>query len=330
MTRSRHAIGKLSFLLLLSGFAAPGAPAAEASKAPANHPPGFVRPEPDEVIRLWPGDAPGLVPGGKAETFVNERFANVSVPQMFVYLPPREKACGTALVICAGGGYGHLSMCLHVENVVKLLNDRGIAVFGLKYRTRYGGNDVEADALADGKRAVRIVRSRAGEWAIDPRRIGVQGYSAGANLALHLSCRFDDGDPGAADAIERVGCRPDFCVFMCLWPNGRTAAEFPLRKGSPPAFFAHARDDTIAPIRFALEIDEKLRGLGVPEQMLVVESGGHGAFHCGMVEGPGARWPESLLPWLEKTGMWRRSPPARQERPAASSVMETKPGLLRS
>jgi endo-1,4-beta-xylanase len=258
------------------------------------------------LIQLWPGDAPGLVPGGKAETFVNERYASVSVPQLFVYLPPKEKASGTALVICAGGGYGHLAMCLHVENVVKLLNDQGIAVFGLKYRTRYGANDVVADALADGKRAVRIVRSRSAEWAIDPRRIGVQGYSAGANLCLNLAGRFDDGDPQAADAIERVGCRPDFCVLMCLWPNERTIADFPLSKHSPPAFFAHARDDKTAPVSFAVEVREKLRSIGVPEEMFLVESGGHGAFHCGMVEGPGAQWPEALLAWLAKINMWRR------------------------
>jgi acetyl esterase/lipase len=304
--RFTNKLGWLSLALLVVSTTGPWATAAEKEKASANHPPGFVKPEPHAVVRLWPGDAPGLVPGGKAETFVNERYANVSVPQLFVYLPPKEKAGGTALVICAGGGYGHLSMCLHVDNVVKLLNDQGIAVFGLKYRTRYGTNDVMADALADGKRAVRIVRSRAAEWAIDPHRIGVQGYSAGANLGLNLAGRFDDGDPHAADAIERVSCRPDFCVLMCLWPNEKTIADYPLRKDSPPTFFAHAKDDTIAPISFAMEVDEKLRGLGVPEEMFVIESGGHGAFHCGMVEGPGARWPEKLLPWLEKMKMWRR------------------------
>jgi acetyl esterase/lipase len=305
---------RLSLPLLSGVFAASAAAAAEAEKekaASANHPPGFIKPEPDAVIRLWPGDAPGLVPGAKAETFVNERHANVSVPQLFVYLPPKEKSSGTALVICAGGGYGHLAMCLHVENVIKLLNDQGIAVFGLKYRTRYGDNDVVADALADGKRAVRIVRGKAKEWAIDPHRIGVQGYSAGANLALNLMGRFDDGDPQAADPIERVSCRPDFCALMCLWPNGRPIADYPLRKDAPPAFFAHAKDDKTAPIGFAREVDEKLRGLGVREEMLVVESGGHGAFHVGMVEGPGARWPEALLPWLAKVDMWRRSPAAR-------------------
>ncbi len=239
---------------------------------------------------------------------MNERYGNVSVPQLFVYLPPQEKASGTALVIAAGGGYSHLALCLHVENVVKLLNDQGIAVFGLKYRTRYGTNDVVADALADGKRAVRIVRSRAAEWGIDPQRIGVQGYSAGANLCLNLAGRFDEGDPAAADTIERVSSRPDFCVLMCVWPNQRTIADFPLSKNSPPTFFAHAKDDKTAPIAFAMEVDEKLRGLGVPDEMFVVDGGGHGAFHCGMVEGPGAKWPEALLPWLKKMDLWRGLP----------------------
>jgi acetyl esterase/lipase len=280
------------------------ASAAEAKRT-ANHPAGFVKPEPDEVIRLWPGDAPNLVAGGKAETFVNERYANVSVPQLFVYLPRKEKASGTALVICAGGGYAHLGMCLHVENLVPLLKENGIAVFGLKYRTRYGQNDVVADALADGQRAVRIVRSRAKEWAIDPGRVGVQGYSAGANLCLNLAGRFDQGNPQAADPIERFSCRPAFCVLMCVWANKRPIDEFPLSKEAPPTFLAHARDDTTAPFSFAVAVDEKLKGLGVREEFFVVDRGGHGAFHYGMVEGPGAQWPGVLLPWLKKIGMWR-------------------------
>jgi len=294
--------------LLLGAWAPSWAPAAEKPKAAANHPPGFVTPKPDAVIPLWPGDAPGLLPGGRAETLVNERYGNVSAPQLFVYLPPKEKASGTALVIAAGGGYHHLAMCLHVENVVKLLHDQGIAVFGLKYRTRYGANDVVADALADGKRAVRIVRSRAAEWGIDPHRIGFQGYSAGANLGLNLAGQFDAGDPAAADPIERLSSRPDFCVLMCVWPNRRTTADFPLSKNSPPTFFAHARDDTTAPIGFAMEVREKLRRLGVPDEMFVVDTGGHGAFHIGMVEGPGVRWPEALLLWLRKISLWRQLP----------------------
>jgi acetyl esterase/lipase len=299
---------KLLLSFLIGAWAVSWARAAEKPKPAPNHPPGFVQPVPDAVIPLWPGDAPNLVPGGKAETFVNERYANVSVPQLFVYLPKKEKASGTALVICAGGGYNHLGMCLHVENVVQLLHDQGIAVLGLKYRTRYGNNDVVADALADGERAIRIVRSRAVEWGIDPRRIGVQGYSAGANLCLNLACHFNDGDSAAEDPIQRFSSRPDFCVLMCVWPNQRALADFPLTAQSPPTFLAHARDDKTAPIGFALEIDEKLKGLGVPKELFVVDSGGHGAFHVGMVDGPGAKWPEALLPWLKKIKMWRGSP----------------------
>lgn len=294
---------RLAASLLLVGLAVSSSPAAEGKRVAPNHPPGFVKPEPTEVIRLWPGDAPGLVSGGKSESFENERYRNVSSPQLFVYLPAKEKARGTALIIAPGGGYAHLAMCLHVENVVKLLNDRGIAVFGLKYRTLYGNNNVAEDALADGKRAVRIVRSRAAQWAIDPRRIGVQGYSAGGHLALNLACRFDEGHPGSADPIERFASRPDFVVLMCPWPYKQSLDDFPLGKRSPPAFIASAKDDKTAPFAFAAAIDRRLLGLGVREMLFSPETGGHGAFHVGMVEGLGARWPEALLGWLEGIDM---------------------------
>jgi endo-1,4-beta-xylanase len=299
MLTKRAGCLRLSVALFLGTVAIPCAWAAERPKA-ANHPPGFVIPQPDAIIPLWPGEAPNLVPGGKPETFVNERYANVSVPQLFVYLPKKERACGTALVICAGGGYKHLGMCLHVDNVVPLLHDQGIAVFGLKYRTQYGNNDVVADALADGQRAVRIVRSRAKEWAIDPHRIGVQGYSAGANLCLNLAGRFDAGDPQAADPIARFSCRPDFCVLMCPWANQRTIDDFPLRRDAPPTFIASARDDKTAPFSFAVAIQEKLKGVGVPAELFAVDTGGHGAFHVGMVTGPGVKWPEVLFAWLKR------------------------------
>jgi len=280
-----------------------GAQAAEGQKNTATHAPAMAKPKPDAVIRLWPGDAPNLVPGGNTESIVNERYHNVSVPQLLVYLPSKEKAKGIALIICAGGGYNHLAMCLHVDNVVQLLNDQGIAVFGLKYRTRYGNNDVVEDALADGKRAVRLVRSQAKEWGVDPQRVGVQGYSAGGNLCLNLAGRFDEGDPQAADPLERLSSRPDFVVLMCPWPNKRAIEEFPLSRKSPPTFIANAKDDKTAPVTFAAAIDEKLKGLGVKERLFVVETGGHSAFHYGVAEGPGARWPEALLPWLKQVGM---------------------------
>lgn len=286
---------------LAAGLLMANAPGASAP----NHPAGFVKPEPAVVLPLWPGEPPNLVAGAKPESIANERYSNVSVPQLFVYPAPAAKASGTALIICAGGGYGHLAMCIHVENVVKVLNDRGIAVFGLKYRTRYGTNDVVADALADGKRAVRLVRSRAAEWNVDPHRVGVQGYSAGGNLCLNLAGQFDEGNAQAADPLERMSSRPDFCVLMCPWPCKKTIADYPLSKQSPPTWIANARDDTTAPFAFASAIDEKLQALGVEHEFFATDTGGHGAFHYSLAKPPGAEWPEPLLRWLKKIGKYR-------------------------
>ena len=266
-------------------------------------PPGFVTPKPEAAIPLWPGTPPNWVPGGRPESLVNERFRDVSLPQLLVYLPASEKANGTALIICAGGGYNSLAMCLHVENVVKMFNDQGFAVFGLKYRTHYGTNNVVADALADAKRAVRLVRSRAQEWHIDPHSLGVQGYSAGANLCLNLAGQFDTGVRKATDEIERFSSRPDFCVLMCPWPNKLGIDDFPLSPNSPPTWIASARDDKTAPFSFATAIDQKLKRLGVEEELFAVNTGDHGAFHYRVANGPGAGWPESLIRWLDKLGM---------------------------
>lgn len=271
----------------------------------ADHPPGFVKPEPAAVLPVWPAAPPGLVAGGKPEAIVKERYQNVSVPQLFVYLPPKAKACGTALVVCPGGGYTHLNMCSSVENVAQMLNDRGIALFGLKYRTRYGTNDVVADALADAKRAVRIVRSRAAEWHVDPQRVGVQGYSAGGNLCLNLAGRFDAGDPKAADPLERLSSRPDFCVLMCPWPNKTKLEDFPLLASTPPCWVASARDDNTAPFAFAGGIVERLKGLGVEHEFFAVDTGGHGAFQFALSPSPGAQWPDPLLRWLQKIGKYQ-------------------------
>lgn len=271
---------------------------------------GLSTPPPSLTLDLYPGDAPGLVAGGKAETFLNERFQNVSKPQMSVWLPEKGKSNGTALIICAGGGYHHLAMGLHVENVAELLTHNGIAVIGLKYRTRYGANDVVEDALADGKRAVRLTRSHATAWRIDPGRVGVQGYSAGANLCLNLAGRFDSGNPASADLVERLSSRPDFVVLMCPWPNSKTIVDYPLRKNTPPVFIAHARDDSTAPFGFAVAIQDKLKELGIANKLHAVDTGGHSAFHYRDAKDTGHGWPDVLLPWLESIGMFTSAPTA--------------------
>jgi len=257
-------------------------------------------PKPGQVLRLWPGDAPGRVPSANQETLVNERFRNVSVPELWCYFPSSPGKKRAALIICPGGGYGHLAMGVHVGPVVGLLNSQGVAVFGLKYRTRYGTNNVADDAAADCARAVRLVRLHADEWGIDPARIGVQGYSAGANVGLNLLGRSDAGNPQAADPAERLASRPDFMALMSPWPNGKAIASYPVLPNPPPVFIASARDDTTAPTAFALEIAEAVKRQGGEVRLFIVPDGGHGAFHYGAGSGPGMNWPEEFLPMIPR------------------------------
>ncbi|MCE5228590.1 alpha/beta hydrolase [bacterium] len=280
-----------------------GAQSTLAAPTPAKTPRAIPAPKIDKKIRLWQGDAPGFMKGAPAEAIVNERIKYVSTPELFVYLPDKPKQNATALIICPGGGFNHLAMNLHVENVARMLNGKGIVVFGLKYRTKLGKNDYVADSQADALRAVRVVRSRAKEFGIDPHKIGIQGYSAGSTVILNLLGHFDNGNPKAADPVGRISSRPDFAVLMCPWPNEKTLEDYPLPKNTPPVFIAHARDDEAAPYAFAVALDEKLKKMGTPERMFSVDRGGHSAFHYGDTTGEGVAWPDKLMEWLKEIGM---------------------------
>ena len=256
-------------------------------------------PTPTQIVKLWPGDAPGLVTPAKSEEIVNERIRNVSVPELWIYEPQKKSdQKRTAMLICPGGGYSHLAMGLHAGNVVKLFHDQDVVVIALKYRTRDGANSVAEDAMADCARAVRLIRQQNESWGIS--RVGVQGYSAGANIGLNLLGNFDDGNPQSTDLVERFSSRPDFMALMCPWPNGKPISHYTVKKNPPPVFIATAEDDRTAPTSFALEIAEAVKKQGGTVQMFVVPSGGHAAFHYSVEQGPGAKWPAALKPLLTK------------------------------
>lgn len=285
---------------------------ADTAIAPVKTPRAIPAPKIDMKIPIWPGNAPvtrlkdtsTTVPA-QPEAIVNDRIKFVSTPELFVYPPPKVKANGMALIVCPGGGFNWLAMNLHVENVAKLLNDRGIAVFGLKYRTRNGNNDAVADSTADALRAIRVVRARAREFGIDPHKIGIQGYSAGSTIILNVFGRFDEGEILLGDPSAGFSSRPDFAIMMCPWPNGKTIEDYPILKNAPPVFIAQAKDDEAAPLSFAMAIDEKLKKNGTPVETFIVDKGGHSAFHYGDVRGEGTKWPEHVLPWLKKIGMMK-------------------------
>jgi acetyl esterase/lipase len=261
-------------------------------------------------IPLWPGRPPKFVENAPPETV--DRSAHirvVSVPTISPYLPPAEHATGMALIICPGGGYGALDWRTHVVYAADVFVPKGVAVIGLKYRTRppamVNNAGIQEIALLDAKRAVRVVRARAKEWHIDPHKIGIVGYSAGANLAMNLAANFDAGDKQSADPIERESSRPDFGVGLATWHWRQKTSPFKFGPNTPPVFLVHATNDGItggAPIELRQAIEADLKKLGVPVHFAVFNEGAHGVGNLipqRVKNGfPPAKWPELLLNWL--------------------------------
>ncbi len=264
-----------------------------------------------DPLPLWPGEPPGFLKDAPAEA-VNEhgQIKMITVPTLTPYLPPPEKRTGMAIIICPGGGYGTMDWRTHVVYAAAVFNARGIAVIGLKYRTRppnAGANEaIQALTLQDVKRAVRVVRQRAPEWGLDPRQIGVAGYSAGANLTMNLAANFDAGDNDAADEVERQSSRPDFAIGLATWHWRQKASPFQFRPDTPPVFLVHATNDGIsggAPIELPKAIEGDLRKLNVPVHLQIFDEGAHGVGNLipqrvknGFAP---ARWPDLLLAWLQ-------------------------------
>ncbi len=263
-----------------------------------------------DPIPLWPGKPPRFNEKAAPEVVDDKpSIKSVSVPSISVYLPPKEKANGQAIIICPGGGYGSLDWRTHVVYAAQVFTNKGVAVIGLKYRLRppngSSNADIQAIALLDAKRAVRLVRQRAAEWHIDPHRIGVAGYSAGANLTMNLAANFDAGDAKADDPIERQSSRPDFVVGMATWHWRQKESPFIFRKDTPPTFLLHATNDGLkggAPIELPKAIKVDLEKLGVPVHMAIFDEGAHGVGNLipqRVAHGfPPARWPDLLLEWL--------------------------------
>ena len=279
------------------------------------------------AIPLWPGKPPQGLDNAPPETVMPEgTIKGVSDPTISVYLPPPEKANGWAIIMLSGGGYGGLAWNIHVKNSVICLVPEGIAIIGLKYRlcSPYPvSRDIQKIAVLDAQRAVRYVRSHAKEWNIDPNRIGVAGYSAGANLAMVLAGNFDSGNPAAEDPLERVSSRPDFVVGCATWHWHQKTSPFTFRKDTPPVFLVHATNDGVAgpdgkvggaPIELPKEIKAQLTELGVPVEMAIFDEGGHGVgnliptrYKNGF---PGAQWPKLLVEWLKTLPQFKESPGA--------------------
>jgi len=320
MTRSHRPSHSLaSSLALVIGAigcaSAPATPApSPAANAAANTTPAtrplVARPQPS--IPLWANGAPGALGTDSTDQ-----------PLITPYLPPAGTADGTAVVIFPGGGYQHLSMVKEGSDVANWLAGAGVTTFVVRYRL--GPKYRHPTMLGDAQRAIRTVRARAAEWNVDPRRLGVIGFSAGGHLASTAGTHFDLGSASSADPIERASARPDF--LLLLYPVitmrdslthagskrnliGTDAApdlvrlmsnETRVSRETPPTFLVHSTDDKAVPVENSLLFYEALKRNGVAAEMHVFEHGGHG-FGLAPRDPVLSAWTTMCEAWMRRHG----------------------------
>jgi len=257
--------------------------------------------EPGTTVLLWPGGAPGSEGKTAPEKSENSRVSSVHKPSLAVYLPPREKATGAGVVVIPGGGHRYLAIDHEGYAVARWLSEHGIAAFVLKYRlAREEGSTytIEEHALRDTQHALRLVRSRAGEWGIDPGRLGVIGFSAGGELAALVSLRNDAGAASGDDPIERQSSRP---AFQALIYPGNSQAIVPTAD-SPPAFLACGYKDRPDISEGLASVYLAFKKVGVPAELHVYAGAGHGFGLRETDHSPAAGWPARFQEWLADRG----------------------------
>jgi acetyl esterase/lipase len=236
----------------------------------------------------------------------NGAAKNINNPSVTVWLPLKEKATGAALIVLPGGG--HRMLVIHPEgtDVAKVMNPMGVAVFVLKYRLAgEAGSPYTVDhARQDAVRAVRYVRANAATFGVDPKRIGLMGFSAGGEVVDMAVYQPSTDDP-KVDLIDTQSGRPDFQVLIYPGPNGIPAL---IPADTPPAFILAANDDECCAAP-PVELLTKLRAAKVPVEFHLFQSGGH-AFNMGFRTDKAAIrvWPERLRDWMADAGWLSRKP----------------------
>jgi acetyl esterase/lipase len=274
--------------------------------------------EPAHTIHLWPAKPPGETKELPPEADTTKegdqliagrrvaRIGNVSAPTIAVYLPQAEKRTDLAVVICPGGGHHILAYDLEGTEVAEWLNSMGVTGIVLKYRVPFRDPDRRwLAAVQDAQRAMSLVRARAGEWQINPERIGILGFSAGGQTAALTACLHDSRQYEPLDDVDQVSARPDFAVLVYtggLTNRENTAlADFvKVTETTPPMFFAHAQDDRVHAAN-SLLLALALKQAGVPAELHLYSTGGHG-FGLRRTEDPSTTWPDRCEEWLRRGG----------------------------
>jgi len=258
-----------------------------------------------KVILLWPAGAPGSEGKTAAESVRltpegEHVISSVHQPSITAYLPPKESATGAAVIIAPGGGHSELWMDHEGYNVAKWLGAHGVAGLVLKYRLARGKGStytVEGDALADIQRAIRLVRSNASEWGVNPARIGVIGFSAGGEVAALAATRYHT-DSAGTDEIERQSDKPSFQALV--YPA--IPKDMKLSKETPPAFLACGENDRQNISQGLPELYLALKRAGASAELHVFAGVGHGFGLRERTRGPVAGWISRFYEWMDGRG----------------------------
>ena len=285
------------------------------------------------VVSLWPGPAPeetGQIVEEttrmspmleRKEVEVTEPtvlVTNVTRPSITVYPPPQDRNTGAALIICPGGGYWNLYWQLEGEEVAKWANSLGMTGIILKYRVPRRPDEPKGEParrpLQDAQRAVRIVRSRAKEWGLDPQKIGIGGFSAGGHLAIATATSFDRQTYEPIDELDKLSCRPDFCIpvysgYLKHKEKDALAPGLSVPKETPPVFLVHGGDDIISSPEHSVMMYLALKRAGVPAELHIYATAAHdfGVRKSGR-DHPYDDWTASCAHWLRHQGFLRAPP----------------------
>ncbi|HVU24824.1 MAG TPA: alpha/beta hydrolase [Opitutus sp.] len=267
-----------------------------------------------EVVPLWANGAPGSEARRNEPELARDYWVkNIHNPSLTVFLPPKEKATGVGVVIFPGGGHRELVFNAEGVDAAKFFNSIGVAAFVVKYRlAREEGSPytLERDSHADARRAMRVVRSRAAEWNLDPKRIGVMGFSAGGEMVSFIVYGSMAGDPKAADPVDRLTCRPDFQIVV--YPGGLGVPD-KIPAGTPPALFIGSWED-MSHTRVILDLLDKFAVAGVSAEAHILARGRHG-FNMGQRSKLKSlhHIPDRIAEWMEDNAILDPSTAGRPE-----------------
>jgi acetyl esterase/lipase len=314
-----RARSRIAAVAVLGALATPWSQVVMAGQLATNE---SVVPPQSRVIPLWPEGVPGAKQNGGVERLEDGRVYNVQSPTLTYYPPAEGTSAGTAVIVCPGGSYARLAMANEAAGAVRVLQPLGVATFVLKYRLVEYGHPAP---LQDILRAVRMVRSRAGEFGVKPDRIGIFGASSGGHVAASAATLFDADEGQTGAAIDAISARPDFVALLypvitmrepfahadsrrnLLGPApgdaviARMSMENQVRADMPPVFIVHTAEDKSVPLENSVHFVEALRRAKVPVEAHFYDRGAHGfgmAPHLGTTSG----WVARFTDWMTAHG----------------------------